>query len=78
MIHRNTTTSKWTLMSIESLFERGTIADWKEFARALRVDPALAQRALKVCHYREPDGAEGIALSLIAHFHPSVALGRPG
>lgn len=59
-------------MAIESLFERGTLADWREFAGALRVDAAVAERALQVCEYREADGAEGIARALVAHFYPGA------
>ena len=38
MIHRHITTSKWTAMAIESLFDRGTLQDWCEFAKALKAD----------------------------------------
>lgn len=59
-------------MAIESLFDRGTLDDWREFADALRTDPGVAERALAVCSYREPDGSEGLARVLVEHFHPAV------
>jgi hypothetical protein len=74
VIHRHLETREWTLMAIESLFDRGTLADWREFFTALQHDPKLAERALTVCRYREPDGAEQIALALIEHLRAS----RPG
>lgn len=70
MIHRHITTSDWSLMAIDSLMDRGTLADWREFARALAADPEIARRAMTVSRFREPDGAEGIALTLIEHAHP--------
>ena len=36
MMHRNLTTSEWTLMALESLMERGQLGEWREFARLLR------------------------------------------
>lgn len=72
MQHRHLTTQEWTLMAIESLFDRGQLEDWREFAAALRADAALAERTLHVCDYRKPDGAEGIARALIS------ATVRPG
>ena len=66
MQHRHLTTQQWTLMAIESLFDRGQLEDWREFAAALRTDAALAQRTLRVCDYRKPDGAEGIARALMS------------
>lgn len=48
MMHRNTTTSEWTLMALESLMERGQLADWREFARALEGNERLARDALRV------------------------------
>ncbi len=65
MKHRHITTNDWSLMAIESLFERGLLEDWREFARALKHDPSLRARVRKVCAYREPDGSERIALALM-------------
>lgn len=64
-------------MAIESLFDRGTLEDWREFVRAMRRDPSIADRALCVCAYRAPDGAEGIARALIDHVYPGRATGAP-
>lgn len=77
MIHRHLTRTEWTRMAIESLFDRGDLDDWREFARALRHDAAVAERAVAVSRYREPDGAEGIALALVAHLQPGVCRREP-
>ena len=77
MKHRHLTTTEWPLMAIDSLFYRGDLADWQRFAHTLRGDPDLAARTLKVCNYREPDGSEGIALALIAHYFPALAPAAP-
>jgi len=72
MIHRHLTTEAWSLMAIESLFDRGTLDDWRELARALKTDRTLAERVRRVCAYREPDGAERIAEVLLEHAEESV------
>lgn len=66
MIHRHITTSKWTAMAIESLFERGTLQDWRDFATALQADADLITEVRKVCGYRRPDGAERIAEAILS------------
>ena len=53
MMHRNLTTSEWTLMALESLMERGQLAEWREFARALEGNEQLARDALRVSEYVE-------------------------
>jgi len=65
MMHRHIITSKWTPMAIESLFDRGALQDWREFAAALKADEDLAEQVRKVCQYRAPDGAERIAEALL-------------
>lgn len=65
MTHRHITATDWSLMAIESLLDRGTLEDWREFARAIKRDPSLPARVRKVCDYRQPDGAERIALALL-------------
>ena len=65
MIHRHLTTSKWTAMAIESLFDRGTLQDWRQFAAALKADPDLAGEVRRVCAYRSADGAERIAEAIL-------------
>jgi hypothetical protein len=52
-------------MAIESLFDRGNLDDWREFARALRADPQMAERVKRVCGYRPKDGSERIAMALV-------------
>ena len=65
MKHRHINTDVWSLMAIESLFDRGTLADWREFATALRSDRTLPDRVRRVCGYRQPDGAERIAMAIV-------------
>ncbi|NDC36796.1 MAG: hypothetical protein EBZ48_01955 [Proteobacteria bacterium] len=72
MQHRNLNTTEWTHTAIESLFERGTLADWREFNRAMRDDRILAVRALEVSAYREADGSEGIARAFINQLYPDL------
>ena len=44
MQHRNIHDGGWSLMAIESLFERGgELPDWREFTAALKDDPSLAR-----------------------------------
>ncbi|HZL37764.1 MAG TPA: hypothetical protein VFC78_20775 [Tepidisphaeraceae bacterium] len=70
MIHRHITTSKWTAMAIESLFDRGTLQDWRELAAALKADPALVGEVRRVCAYRRPDGVERIAEAILPGAKP--------
>lgn len=74
MNHRHIDTGEWSLMAIESLFDRGSLTDWQGFSASLRGDIAIAHRALRVTKYREPDGSEGIARALIAHYYPAFPL----
>jgi hypothetical protein len=66
MMHRHITTTKWTMMAIESLFDRGTLADWREFAAELEGNEELAEKVRKVCGYRAADGAERIAGAILS------------
>ena len=72
MQHRHLNTSEWTLMAIDSLFERGTLPDWKEFAAALKADPALANRTLSVCNRHEDRPSVTLARLLLARYHPNI------
>lgn len=65
MLHRHITSEGWTLMAIESLFDRGGLADWRELSDAIRTDRQAKERLAAVCRYREPDGAERIAMALM-------------
>lgn len=72
MEHRNLTTHTWSRMAIDSLFDRGVLPDWKEFAQALRADEALAKETLLMCSRHQERGSVELARVLIEHFHPQL------
>jgi hypothetical protein len=49
MRHRNLNTEGWSRMAIDSLFDRGTLPDWREFSQALRGNAQLAEETLQMC-----------------------------
>ncbi len=61
MEHRNITTREWTLTAIDSLFDRGVLPDWKEFAQALRSDKELAKESLLMCSRHQERGSVELA-----------------
>lgn len=65
MRHRHLTTQQWTLMAIESLLERGQLADWREFARDLSQSKRLAADTLRVCEYAEDRRSAALAKILV-------------
>lgn len=76
MHHRHITTEEWTLMALESLMERGDLADWREFTRALHDNEKLAQDALRVCDYVEDRASASLARSLVLHRFPTLQTNR--
>lgn len=72
MRHRHLTTQEWTLMAIESLMQRGRLADWQEFAEALSNSEPLARRALRVCEYVEDRGSAALARMLVFSLYPEL------
>jgi hypothetical protein len=75
MMHRNLTTSEWTLMALESLMERGQLADWREFARALEGNEQLARDALRVSEYVEDRASASLVRVLVLQRFPGLAPG---
>ena len=73
MRHRNITTQQWTRMAIDSLFERGTLPDWQEFARALRDDAELARHTLFMCERHFNEGSAALARTLAEYFHQELS-----
>jgi hypothetical protein len=65
MTHRHLTTTEWTPMAIESLFERGVLKDWREFSKALRANPTLVTTAVRVADYHEDRGSVAILRILV-------------
>ena len=77
MRHRNITTGEWTLMAIDSLFERGTLPDWQEFAEALKDNAELARNTLFMCERHSDKGSAALARTLVEHFHPELSRRTP-
>ena len=74
-MHRNLTTSEWTLMALESLMERGQLADWREFARALEGNEQLARDALRVSEYVEDRASASLMRVLVSQQFPGLSPG---
>lgn len=72
MRHRNLLTGAWPRMAIDSLFARGTLSDWREFARALRDSPELAKHTLVMCEHHADQAAAALARVLVEHFHSEL------
>ncbi|HZL35968.1 MAG TPA: hypothetical protein VFC78_11700 [Tepidisphaeraceae bacterium] len=75
MLHRHINTADWTLMAIESLFERGELADWKEFVQAMKKDARIAERALQIAATHEDTGSAALARILVTRVHPRLLEG---
>ena len=71
MKHRNLKNEEWTLMAIDSLFERGTRPDWEEFVSAMRKDPGLAKDTLDMCNHHSNIESATLARVLVRHFYGS-------
>lgn len=74
MRHRNITTEAWSRMALDSLFERGVLLDWREFARALQRDVDLARETLRLCERHHNQASAALARTLAEHFHAELAL----
>ena len=61
-------------MAIESLYERGELADWREFAAALKASPEIARTALVLAARHEDIGSAALARILVARCHPELAV----
>jgi len=73
MQHRNITTERWTRMAIDSLFERGTFRDWREFAQALKDNAAVARNTLAMCECHSDKRSAALARTLVEYFHPELS-----
>jgi hypothetical protein len=60
-------------MAIDSLFERGTFHDWREFAQTLKDDAALASNTLAMCERHSDKGSAALARTLVEYFHPELS-----
>lgn len=72
MQHRNLVGTDWNPMAIDSLFSRGTIADWREFVRAMKSNPQLAVAALAMGRKHEDQGSAALARILVSRYHPHL------
>ncbi len=59
-------------MAIDSLFERGTLPDWREFAQALKKDESLAKETLFMCKTHQNQDSATLALTLVEEFYPDL------
>jgi hypothetical protein len=73
MHHRNLIGEAWTPMAIDSLFTRGELKDWREFAESMAKDANVAQAALGVAGYHEDRGSAALARILVQRFHPQMS-----
>jgi hypothetical protein len=62
----------WNRMAIDSLFSRGELPDWREFAEALAAEPKIAESALIIGTRHEDTGSAALARILVGRFHPEV------
>ena len=69
---RNITTKAWTRMAIDSLFERGGLSDWREFATELKGNAKLAEETLFMCERHGEKASAALARTLVEHFHPGL------
>ena len=74
MKHRHLTTENWSRMAIDSLFDRGKLADWKEFVSVLSTDRELAEQTLAVCKYHKNTGSVELALVFLTDFFSDLNL----
>ncbi len=72
MPHRNLNTDAWSRMALDSLFDRGLLPDWREFAQAVKTDRALAKETLFMCERHAEQGSAELARVLVEHFHPEL------
>ncbi len=77
MQHRNIKTEEWSRMAIDSLFERGVLCDWREFAQALRRDVNLARETILMCERHPNKASSALARALAEYFHPELLQQRP-
>lgn len=76
MIHRHIVTKEWSLMALESLMERGNLADWREFTHSLSGNKELARDALRVSDYVEDRASASLARALILHRFPELQINQ--
>lgn len=72
MQHRHITTTEWTSMALESLFDRGKLADWREFVQAMKKDVGLAERALELANWHEDTRSAALLRVLVGSCHPAL------
>jgi hypothetical protein len=74
MRHRHIDTDEWTLMAIDSLFDRGKLEDWREFVRALKRDRELGERALRMAEGHEDTRSAALARVLVGVCWPELGI----
>jgi|GEM_PF-1614583 len=72
MLHRHLNSAEWTPMAVESLFDRGDMADWQEFTKAPAKSKDVARYALTMSEAHEDEGSAALARILVMRFHPEL------
>ena len=69
MMHRNINTNEWSRMAIDSLFDDGTLTDWREFFLALKKDERLERETLFMCDHHSNIESVTLARILVNSLH---------
>jgi hypothetical protein len=72
MKHRHITTTDWHFDAIDSLLERGDLADWRDLFSAAKSDRELARRIIHVAEKRAHGGASELARGLALAMWPDL------
>lgn len=72
MKHRHITTDGWSRMAIDSLVDRGTLADWKEFVDMLRRGGEVARDAIYMCEHHANRDSAALAMVFLEEFYPEL------
>jgi hypothetical protein len=72
MQHRHITTSQWTPLAVESLFDRGQLGDWRQFVQVMKQDARVGATALRIAAQHEDRGSAALARMLVARSHPRL------
>jgi hypothetical protein len=70
MQHRHLTTDAgWSKVAVDSILERGDLADWQELFAASATDGNLAATVIEVAR-QHPTAGSGLAIHLAKHCLP--------
>ena len=55
MQHRHLNHQEFTLAAIDDIIDRGLVPDWAELGQAVRADPIVLEKVLRVCRAQARD-----------------------